>query len=72
MYIFENSLFPSNFDTFYTISFFVKLQSQVQTSVLGLGVDFVLPLSQQEQQPPPKIYQKSEIVPLGLRPKLKL
>ena len=29
---------------------FVKLQSKVQTSVLGLGVDFVLPLSQQEQQ----------------------
>ena len=39
---------------------FVKLQSQVQTSVLGLGVDFVLPLSQQQEQeeeeeePPPK------------------
>ena len=36
---------------------FVKLQAKVQTSVLGLGVDFVLPLSQQEQQeeePPPK------------------
>ena len=35
----------------------VKLQSKVQTSVfLGLGVDFVLPLSQQqEQQPPPKL-----------------
>ena len=31
---------------------FVKLQSQVQTSVLGLGVDFVLPLSQQQQQEP--------------------
>ena len=28
----------------------VKLQSQVQTSVLGLGVDFVLPLSQEQQQ----------------------
>ena len=28
----------------------IKLQSKVQTSVLGLGVDFVLPLSQQEQQ----------------------
>jgi len=28
----------------------VKLQSKVQTSVLGLGVDFVLPLSQQEQE----------------------
>ena len=28
----------------------VKLQSKVQTSVLGLGVDFVLPLSQQEEQ----------------------
>ena len=42
---------------------FVKLQSQVQTSVLGLGVDFVLPLSQQQEQeqqeeqkePPPNI-----------------
>ena len=42
---------------------FVKLQSPVQTSVLGLGVDFVLPLSQQQQEqeqqekkdePPPK------------------
>ena len=39
---------------------FVKLQSQVQTSVLGLGVDFVLPLSQEQEQqqqqeePPPK------------------
>ena len=30
--------------------YIVKLQSEVQTSVLGLGVDFVLPLSQQEQQ----------------------
>ena len=28
----------------------VKLQSKVQTSVLGLGVDFVLPLSQQQEQ----------------------
>ena len=28
----------------------VKLQSQVQNLVLGLGVDFVLPLSQQEEQ----------------------
>ena len=38
----------------------VKLQSKVQTSVLGLGVDFVSPLSQQQEQqeqqqePPPK------------------
>ena len=35
----------------------VKLQSLVQTSHLGLGVDFVSPLSQQEEQdhePPPK------------------
>ena len=31
----------------YTI---VKLQPHVPTSVLGLGVDFVLPLSQQQQQ----------------------
>ena len=28
----------------------VKLQSKAQTSVLGLGVDFVFPLSQQEQE----------------------
>ena len=46
------------------LTFIVKLQSQVQTSVLGLGVDFVLPLSQQEQQqeeqeePLTEIYQK--------------
>ena len=39
----------------------VNIQSKVQTSVLGLGVDFVFPLSQQKQQqeqqqeePPPK------------------
>ena len=32
------------------ISIFVKLQSKVQTSVLGLGVDFVLPLSQQQEE----------------------
>ena len=29
---------------------FVKLQSQVQASAFGLGVDFVFSLSQQEQQ----------------------
>ena len=29
---------------------FVKLQSKVQTLVLGLGVDFVLLLSQQEEE----------------------
>ena len=42
--------------------YIVKLQSEVQTSVLGLGVDFVLPPSQQQQEqqeqqeeePPPK------------------
>ena len=28
----------------------VKVQSQVRTSVLGLGVDFVLPLAQQQEQ----------------------
>ena len=28
----------------------VKLQSKVQISVFGLGVDFVLPLSQQEEE----------------------
>ena len=45
--------------------YFVKLQSKVQTLVLGLGVDFVFPLSQQqqqqqeeEQQPPPKSIRK--------------
>ena len=31
-------------------SHIVKLQSKVQTSVLGLGVDFVLPMSQQQEQ----------------------
>ena len=33
----------------------VKLQpkAKVQTSVLGLGVDIVFPLPQQEEQPPP-------------------
>ena len=43
----------------------VKLQSKVQTSVLGLGVDFVFPLSQQKQQqeqqqeqPPPKYIRR--------------
>ena len=30
--------------------YIVKLQSQVQTSVLGLVFGFVLPLSQQEKQ----------------------
>ena len=45
---------------------FVKLQSQVQTSDLGLGVELVLPLSkqqeqqeeqqeEQEEEPPPKV-----------------
>ena len=33
---------------------FVKLRFKVQTSVLGLGVDFVLPLSQQEEPNRPK------------------
>ena len=34
----------------------VKLQPKVKvkTSVLGLGVDIVFPLPQQEEQPPPK------------------
>ena len=32
------------------IKIFVKLQSKVQTSVLGLGVDFVLPLSQEQEE----------------------
>ena len=43
----------------------VKLQSKAQTSVLGLGVDFVFPLSQhqeqeqeQEQLPPPKFIRR--------------
>ena len=40
---------------------YCKFQSQVQTSVLELGVDFVLPLSQQqeqeqEQEEPPQKY----------------
>ena len=44
----------------FTKSCIVKLQSQVQTSVLGLGVDFVLPLSQQQEQeePPPKYMRR--------------
>ena len=46
----------------YLILNIVKLQSQVLTSVLGLGVNFVLILSQQEQhkeeEPFTKIYQK--------------
>ena len=29
---------------------FVELQSKVQTSVLGLEVDFVLPLSQEQEE----------------------
>ena len=44
----------------------VKLQSQVQTSVLGLEVDFVLPLSQQQQEqeeePPPKSMRRGCIM----------
>ena len=31
----------------------VKLQSEVQASALGLGVDFVFPLSQEQQQQEP-------------------
>ena len=31
-------------------SIVVKLQSNVQTSVFGLGVDLVLPLSQEEEE----------------------
>ena len=47
----------------YFTLFIVKIQSKVQISVLGLGVDFVLPLSQEQEQqeqqeqqeePPPK------------------
>ena len=41
--------------------YIVKLQSSltVQSKTVGLGVDFVSPLSQQEQQEPPtKIYQR--------------
>ena len=35
----------------------IKLQSKVQTSVLGLGVDFVLPLSQEQEEPHQNIPQ---------------
>ena len=37
----------------------VKLQSKVHTSVLGLGVDFVSTLSQEE--PPPKYTKKKRV-----------
>ena len=37
------------FQSFWSVDI-VKLQVKVQTSVLGQGVDFVLPLSQQEEQ----------------------
>ena len=38
----------------------VKRQSKVQTLVLGLGVEFVFPLSQEqeEEQPPPKYIRR--------------
>ena len=39
---------------------FVKLKSQVQTSVLGLRVDFVLPLSQQEKEQEQKQQEQEE------------
>ena len=35
------------------MTFFVKLQSEVQASAFGLGVDFVSPLSHQEQEQEP-------------------
>ena len=51
-------------------SIVVKLQSDVQTSVFGLGVDFVLPLSQQqdqkeqeeEEEPPLKSFRRGKIL----------
>ena len=49
---------------FYILHFEFLSKSKVQTSVLGLGVDFLLPLSQEqeqeqeEQEPLTKIYQK--------------
>ena len=46
---------------------FVKLQSKVQTSVLGLGVDFVLPLSQQEQQQEQEQQPHQNIPELGIQ-----
>ena len=42
---------------------FVKLQSKVQTSVLGLGVDFVFPLSQEQQQEQQEQEQQEEEPP---------
>ena len=51
-------------------SIVVKLHSNVQTSVFGLGVDFVLPLSQQqdqkeqeeEEEPPLKSFRRGKIL----------
>ena len=53
--------------------FLSNFSLKVQTSVLGLGVDFVLPLSQQEQQeqqeeeqePSPKSTRKKYTTDLG-------
>ena len=42
----------------------LKLQSQVKTSVLELGVDFVLPLSRQEQEEEPPSKSIGESLPL--------
>ena len=38
----------------FIILFIVKFQSHVQASALGIGVNFVFPLSQEQQEPPPK------------------
>ena len=50
---------------FYCFLFIVKLQSKVQTSVLGLGVDFVLPLSQQQQQQEQEQQEQHQNIPEG-------
>ena len=53
---------PRGVTDFWTMSIIVKLQSKVQASVLGLGVDFVFPLSQEEEeqeQPHQNITEKS-------------
>ena len=46
-------------------SHIVKLQSKVQTSVLGLGVDFVLPLSQQQEQEQEQQEEPHQNIPEG-------
>ena len=46
---------------------FVKLQSQVKTSVLGLGVIFAFPLSKQQQQEQLEEQEQEEPPPKSIR-----